>query len=210
AGIIHNYNGYLVVDSAQSIGGIKVDVKAEDVDFMSGIPYKWLNGPNGVGFLYVRENLIEKFEPDRLGWASTNDFVSLETMESRPLPNHAKRFEYGTLAFESVYALDAALDYINNLGIEAIERQNLKLVDLLRDKLQSIGVKFITPEGNRSPILSFYQENERALGRQLKEQQIYITARRWGRGQVRISPHFYNNEEDIEAFVNAYTKARRI
>ncbi|MCP4708174.1 MAG: aminotransferase class V-fold PLP-dependent enzyme, partial [Planctomycetes bacterium] len=116
ADIIHSYDGYLIVDSAQSLGGIKVDVIAENVDFMSGIPYKWLNGPNGVGFLYVRENLIEKFQPDRLGWASTNDFVSLETMESRPLPNHAKRFEYGTLAFESIYALDAALDYINNLG----------------------------------------------------------------------------------------------
>lgn len=50
AQIIHSYNGYLIVDAAQSIGGIKVDVKSEDVDFMSGIPYKWLNGPNGVGF----------------------------------------------------------------------------------------------------------------------------------------------------------------
>ena len=86
ADIVHDSNGYLVVDAAQSIGGIKVDVAAENVDFMSGIPYKWLNGPNGVGFLYVRKEIIPDFPPDRLGWSSTNDFKSLETMESNHCP----------------------------------------------------------------------------------------------------------------------------
>ncbi len=102
AEIIHAYGGYLIVDSAQAVGGVKVDVKKEGVDFLSGIPYKWLNGPNGVGFLYVREEIIPSFPPDRLGWSSTNEFVSLETMESAPLPDHAKRFQYGTLSYEGI------------------------------------------------------------------------------------------------------------
>jgi len=205
ADIIHTKSGYLIVDSAQAIGGIKVDVKAEDVDFLSGIPYKWLNGPNGAGYLYVRESLIPTFSPDRLGWSSTHDFKSLETFESNPLPETARRYEYGTLAYESVYALDAALDYINRIGIETIEQHNLKLVQVLRERLSGIGVRFFTPEGNKSPILTFFTENEQALGKHLLDREIRVTTRRWGSGHVRISPHFYNNEKDIEVFINEFT-----
>jgi len=205
AAVIHANKGFLIVDSAQAVGGIKVDVKAEDVDFFSGIPYKWLNGPNGVGFIYIREDLITQIKPDRLGWASTNDFKSLETMESNPLPESARRFEYGTLAFESIYALEAALDYTNKIGIENIERQNMKLVKILRKKLQHFGVEFFTPENTASPILSFFVENGQELGRKLKAQKVYITARHWKKDQIRLSPHFYNNEKDIEAFIQAFS-----
>ncbi len=206
ADIIHARNGYLIVDSSQAIGGFKVNVKEDNVDFLSGIPYKWLNGPNGVGFLYSRAELIPKFAPDRLGWWSTNDFKSLETMESNPLPENARRYEYGTLSFEGIYALDAALDYINNLGIEAIENQNLKLIGMIREELRKMNVEFFTPENNDAPILSFQIENEKILGRQMKENGIYITARRWGKAQARISPHFYNNEEDINNCIQALSK----
>jgi selenocysteine lyase/cysteine desulfurase len=205
ADIVHTYGGYLIVDSAQSIGGIKVDVKDENVDFMSGIPYKWLIGPNGLGFLYVREELISSITPDRLGWASTNDFTSLETMESNPLPETARRYEYGTLGFESVYGLDASLDYINRIGMDAIEQRNLKLVHTLRERLLAHKVKFFTPEENKSPILTFFTDNERIFGTEMKKNKIFITARRRKKGQIRISPHFYNNEEDIEAFMRTFS-----
>ncbi|MFA9454833.1 MAG: aminotransferase class V-fold PLP-dependent enzyme, partial [Candidatus Aminicenantaceae bacterium] len=206
ADIVHSFGGYLIVDSAQAIGGIKVDVRAEDVDFMSGIPYKWLNGPNGLGFLYVRESLVPIFQPDRLGWSSTDDFMSLETMESNPLPESARRYEYGTLSFESVYGLDAALDYIQGIGMGTIEKYNLGLVSYLRKRLRETNVRFFTPDGNRSPIVSFFTENEKVIGRKLKEKNIFVTARRWGKGQIRISPHFYNTEEDIDAFMSVFSK----
>lgn len=205
AEIIHAQGGYLIVDAAQSIGGIRVNVREEDVDFLTGIPYKWLNGPNGIGFLFVREKIIPTIPPDRVGWMTTNDFKSLETMESNPLPNTARRYEYGTLAFESLYALDAAVDYINRIGIEAIEQRNLMLVKMLREGLNKMGVNFFTPENNLSPILSFYMENEREKGKKIREKKVYITARRWDRGQFRLSPHFYNNEEDINRFFHAFS-----
>lgn len=206
AEIVHTYGGYLVVDSAQAIGGVRVNVKDENVDFMSGIPYKWLNGPNGLGFLYVREDIIPSFAPDRLGWASTHDFKSFETMESNPLPETARRYEYGTLGFESVYGLDAALDYINRIGMDAIEQRNFWLVNMLRERLVEKKVKFYTPQGNKSPILTFFMDNEQTFGKTMKEKNIFITARRREKGQVRISPHFYNNEEDIDAFMHAFSK----
>ena len=205
ADIIHTYGGYLIVDSAQAVGGVKVKVKEEGVDFLSGIPYKWLNGPNGVGFLYVREELIPEIAPDRLGWASTNDFKSLETMESNPLPNNARRYEYGTLSFEGIYALNTVLDYAQRIGIEAIERRNIRLIKRLREGLCEKGVEFYTPENNQAPILSFFTDNEKHIGSKLKEKGIYITARRCGKGQIRISPNYYNNEEDIDIFLKAFS-----
>ncbi|MFC1553341.1 aminotransferase class V-fold PLP-dependent enzyme [candidate division KSB1 bacterium] len=209
AEIIHARKGYLIVDSAQAIGGFRINVKEEDVDFMSGIPYKWLNGPNGVGFLYVNGKHIPEFMPDRLGWASTNDFKSLNTMESNPLPENARRYEYGTLSFEGIYALDAALDYINRIGIETVEQQNLKLIRLLREELRKMKVDFFTPENNEAPILSFFIEDYRKIGRELKEKGVYITARRWGKAQARVSPHFYNNEDDIHLFIDTLSEVMK-
>ena len=204
ADIVHAFGGYLIVDAAQSIGAVRIDVKEEDVDFMSGIPYKWLNAHNGVGFVYVREEIIPSVSPDRIGAFSTNDFVSLETYESRPLPENARRYEYGTLGFESIYGLEAAIDYIERVGIDAIEKRNLELIDLLREKLKRKGVSFFTPENNASPILSFFVQDEEGVREKMKERGVCITARRWARAHVRISPHFYNNKEDVNRFILAY------
>ena len=209
ADLIHAYGGYLVVDSAQGVGGVKINVKDEGVDFLSSIPYKWLGGPNGVGFFYIREDLIPLITPDRLGWDSTKGFKSLETMESTPLPEHASRFEYGTMNYEGIYGLDAALDYVNRIGIESIEQRNLKLVRMLRERLQKKGVKFYTPENNKSSILTFFIENEQAFGKKMKEKNIYLTARRKKKGHVRMSPHYYNNEEDIDIFMRAFSSIYR-
>ncbi len=207
ADIIHGANGYLVVDAAQSVGGIKVDVAAENVDFMSGIPYKWLNGPNGVGFLYVRKELIPGFPPDRLGWSSTHDFKSRETMESNPLPDTARRFEYGTLAYESVEGLEAAIDYMLAIGMNAVEERTLALSRLLRELLKKNGMRLFTPENTESPIVGCFVKNARAMTPTLRERRIYVTARTWaGDDYFRISPHFYNTEEDIERFVSTVAK----
>jgi len=205
ASIIHHYGGYLVVDGTQSIGTIPIDVTKEKVDFFTGAPYKWLLGPPGVGFFYIKEELIPLFSPDRLGWSSTENYALLESMESAPLPAHAKRFEYGTLNFEGVYALDVALDYITGIGIENIEQHNLRLVRILRERLGEKKVKFYSPEDNLAPILTFFIDNEKAFGQKVREKNIFVTARRWKDGQIRISPHIYNNEEDIEVFMNAFS-----
>jgi cysteine desulfurase / selenocysteine lyase len=203
ADIIHNRGGYLIVDGSQSIGGIRVNIKDEQVDVMAGIPYKWLTGPNGLGFFYIREELIPLIAPDRLGWSSFDGFESLETFESKPSPDTAKRYEYGTLSFEGIYALDAALDYFNQIGIEHIEQRNLRLIDLARSRLCEKGYKLLTPLHNQSPILSFFTDDEQAFARQMKAKGFYVTAGRRAEGYIRISPHFYNTEEEINTFVHA-------
>lgn len=202
--IVHGYGGYLFVDASQSVGSVRVNVAEEKVDFLTGIPYKWLAGPNGVGFLYVREALIPHIAPDRLGWASIDGFKSFETLESNPLLETARRYEYGTLSFEGIHGLDAALDYVNRIGVENIEQHNLQLIALLRARLREKGFRFLTPPNNRSSILSFFVDDADAFGARMREQGIRITARYRNEGYIRVSPHFYNSEKDIEAFVQAF------
>jgi len=204
ADLIHSYGGYLVVDGTQSTGGVKIDIKKEKVDVFSAAPYKWLIGPPGVGFFYVQEDLIPLFAPDRIGWATPEQHDPTEAMESGPYPNHAKRFQYGTLNFEGMYGLNAALDYLNNIGIEHIERRNLELITTLREKLRARNVRFLTPENNPAPILAFSVDNAQEIGRQIRQRSIFVSTKQWKGGNIRISPHFYNNEDDIETFLKAF------
>jgi len=76
----------------------------------------------------------------------------------------------------------------------------MTFISLLRKK----GVKFYTPENTKSPILSFYQDKENEFGAKMREKKIFVTARRWKKGHIRISPHFYNNEDDIDAFIDSF------
>jgi len=205
ADLIHSYGGYLVVDGTQSIGAVEIDIKKEKVDVFTAAPYKWLIGPPGVGFFYIREDLIPLFTPDRLGWASPESPDPSETMESGPLPEHARRYEYGTLNFEGMYALDAALDYLSRIGIGFIEQRNLELIYMLRERLCAKKVRFYTPEDNPAPILAFFIDDEKTFGRKMREKNIFVSVNSWKEPHIRISPHFYNNEEDIEAFMNAFS-----
>jgi len=97
-----------------------------------------------MGFFYVRKEIIPDFPPDRLGWSSTNDFKSLETLESNPLPDTARRFEYGTLAYESVEGLEAAVDYLNAIGMDVVEKRTLGLSRLLRKLLKKDGLRRVS------------------------------------------------------------------
>lgn len=149
-----------MVDGIHSVGAIQVDVRRGKVDFLAAGLYKWMLGPAGVGYFYIREDLIPLISPDRVGWGNTLGFIAesglfmLETLESQPLPENAERFEYAYLNWEGLHALDAELDYLNRIGMVSIEKRNLELVHMLREGLRQRDFRFYTPENNLAPILS--------------------------------------------------------
>ena len=69
-------------------------------------------------------------------------------------------------------------------------------------------MNFFTPENNYAPILTFYIDNEKEFGMKMRKNGIYVTARKWDKDHVRISPHFYNNENDIQLFCDIFSKVR--
>jgi selenocysteine lyase/cysteine desulfurase len=102
--------------------------------------------------------------------------------------------------------LEAALDYVSGIGIETIEAYNFHLTTLLRERLEQAGTTLITPPYSRSPITAFFIDDEVGFGKQMRERGILFAARQWKQGMIRISPHFYNTENDIEAFMEAYKR----
>ncbi len=100
--IVHEHGAYLIVDAIQSVGTMPIDVSRDDVDFLSCACYKWLLSPEGAAYFFVRDELIEKFEPPMLGWASV-DQKMFETVDfwdiwNPKLSKTASRFEAGSHA----------------------------------------------------------------------------------------------------------------
>jgi cysteine desulfurase/selenocysteine lyase len=200
ADIAHEHGAGVVVDSTQAIGALVTDVKKEGVDYVSAAPYKYLMGPAGLAFLYVKSDLIGELEPDRIGWKNQiweGDYAE----EPLDATLSAKKFEYGTLHFQGVYGLERSLKYLNDIGMENVERRIIQLSSYLWSRLSEIGKKMYTPRGTRSPIVSFYEQDAVETSAKLMEEKVKVTGREAHGGHIRVSPHFYNTTEDIDHFI---------
>ncbi|MBX5328562.1 MAG: aminotransferase class V-fold PLP-dependent enzyme [Candidatus Bathyarchaeota archaeon] len=119
--IAHEHGAYLIVDAIQSVGTMPIDVKRDNVDFLATACYKWLLSPPGTGYLYVKEELIEKFEPTFVGWASVKQEI-FETIDfwdiwSLKLSDTASRFEVGSPGFISFIGTMEALKLLLEFGL---------------------------------------------------------------------------------------------
>jgi selenocysteine lyase/cysteine desulfurase len=166
-------------------------------------------GPSGAGYLYVRRELIENFAPPFIGWASVRPevFETIEAWEIHHLnlSETASRFEVGTSSRVSFCGAAAALKLLLNTGIQNIEKRVLKLTDHLIRRLMEKSLKLQTPlePECRSGIVNFLIDDPRGRTRKLAEKGIIVSARSHG---IRVSPHFYNTEEEIDKLVEEATK----
>ncbi len=210
--IAHEHGAYLIVDAIQSAGVIPIDVKREGVDFLTMACYKWLLSPPGAAYLYVRENLIENFEPPYVGWASVKQEI-FETVDfwdiwSLRLSETASRFEVGTPSFLSFVGAAEAIKMLLDFGIENIEKRVLKLTDHLIEAVKALGLELQTPEERqyRSGIVNFKVDKPKEAVEHLKSNNIVVSVRANG---IRVSPHFYNTEEEIDKLVNEIKKVQK-
>jgi len=209
--IAREHGAFLIVDAIQSAGAMQIDVKKDDVDFLMSACYKWLLSPSGAGYLYVKEELIEKFEPPFVGWASVKPEI-FETIDfwdiwSLRLSETASRFEVGSPSFISLIGATEALKMLLNIGIEKIEGRILKITDHLMEAVKDLGLELQTPEESqhRSGIVNFKINKPQEVAEKLNNKGIVVSARAHG---IRVSPHFYNTEEEIEKFTEEIKKAK--
>ncbi|MDI6805284.1 MAG: aminotransferase class V-fold PLP-dependent enzyme [Candidatus Bathyarchaeia archaeon] len=207
--IAHQHQAYLIVDAIQSAGAIPIDVKRDNVDFLATACYKWLLSPPGAGYLYVKEELIEKFEPPFVGWASVKPEV-FETIDfwdiwSLRLSETAGRFEVGSPSFISLIGAAEALKMILDFGVENIEKRILKLTDYFIKAVKDLGLELFTPEErqHRSGIVLFRIKKPQEFVAELRRKGIVVSARAHG---IRVSPHFYNTEEEIDKLIEEIRK----
>lgn len=205
AELAHAHGAYLYTDAVQAIGMGPVDVKALDIDFMTTGSYKWLMAGFGVAPFYVRRELLDRIHPANVGWQVDKRLSGYEYEHYRT----ARKFEYASLSFGEVYQLKAALTYLRSVGVERAEAQSMSLVARLRKGLVDRGFRILTPEGNRSAIVSFYIAKPADDAQKiLDEARVTVSLQNGDRTEayggsgpvtrVRVSLSFFNNNADVD------------
>jgi cysteine desulfurase/selenocysteine lyase len=193
------------VDGIQTLGAFPT--ATEHVDMLAADAHKWLLGPCGAGLMYVRREVQEKVNPPIYGWHNVRcpDFVSQEQISLRP---DARKYEAGTHNLLGVVGLMAAMRLILEMTIENISRELLRKRTWLVPALQAKGCSVLhanAPPEIASGIVSFYQEGKDLpeLHRKLAEANIMTSLRvdRAGRRYIRLSPHFYNTDAELQRVV---------
>ena len=193
---------FFLVDAIQSLGALQLDVVKSHIDFLSADAHKWLLGPEGTGIFYCAKKAMRHLHVHNLGWTSVKNAGDYLTYDPTPLPN-AQRFESGTLNTAGIYGLKASLDLIQKIGIENIESRIFILTDQLVAGLTEKGYRVFSSRKphEKSGIVSFSHPNQKldALFELLMNNQVVCAQR--GKG-IRLSPHVYNTEEEIDFILN--------
>jgi selenocysteine lyase/cysteine desulfurase len=187
-----------VVDVIQGLGALALDVEAAKIDIAAASTHKWLLGPEGTGLLYVSDRVIEQLRPGRAGWRSMRSLFEW-TDFAIDFAEGAKRFESGTLNVYGIHALGGSLELLQEAGVAAIEERVLALTERAAVGLVERGFQVISSRrpGEISGIVTAVHPTIPAgdFVRRLAAVDIVAAARA---GRFRVSPHFYNTDEEID------------
>lgn len=195
--IAHAHGAKMLVDAIQGLGAM-VPPKMDHIDFLACGSHKWLMAPFGIGFLYVRPELVASLEPDHLGWWNLEDYTDFETKYPNLAPT-ARRFEIGNLAFEIIEGLGAAFAHFPDMS--AAEAHIHKLTDRLIEGIGPAGgIGTPLDHNRRAGIIRFETGDAEAVHARLREMDVYASLRT---GAVRFAPHFWNTLEEMDRTVDA-------
>ena len=198
--IAHANGALFLVDAYQGIGQIPTDLGASNVDIYVAGPLKWLLGGPGLAYLYVRPELVQQLRPRMAGWFGVqNQFgFDINHFEFR---DDARRFELGTPALHMVHSALGGQEIIDEITVPRIRERNEYLTELLLDRARNEGFKIrgAPHPDDRSAIIMIALDNPKGAVDHLAERGIIIDHRP---GHVRVSPHFYNLESEIELVIS--------
>lgn len=201
----HKHGALLIVDGTQSAGQIKIDA-ASGVDAVATSTYKWLCGPFGTGVMYVSPQL-QKLNPGIVGWRSHKDMWDFRA-DRLELPDNAKRYEFGTMAYGTAFGATESVRHILDTGIDNIVEHNRRVSKRLIAGLEDLGAEVLGPmsEADRSATVAarFPGKNSRDFAKTLKEANVIASLRR---DFIRFSPHYYNNIDDIDEGIAAIKRS---
>jgi selenocysteine lyase/cysteine desulfurase len=195
-------NVLLCVDAIQSLGVIPMDVMAFHIDFLSADAHKWLLGPEGIGIFYCRRELAERLDPPLIGWKSVQNEFDFDH-PAFCLKTDAQRFEEGSMNLMGIFGAGAAIELLFEVGINDVEGRVLGLGDVIIQEAEKRGYPILTPkvQAARGGNITFSGNFDPTRMRDaLREQGIMVNVRGGG---LRVSPHFYNTEEELRAFFTA-------
>jgi len=196
------------VDAIQSLGVLPMDVKRDHIDFLAADGHKWLLSVEGLGGFYISSTALDAIRPAVVGWNSMVNPLDFMSYDFTLRPG-AVRFEEGSFNTMSIQAFGAALSLFHEVGVENIEKQIMLLGDKILAELKRRNFEVLNsviPE-ERSGIISFAGGLDlKKLSGFMAENQVSLTVRD---GMVRLSPHFYNSENEIDRFFDLLDRFRK-
>lgn len=195
-------NIILSVDAIQGLGALQLDTKKCNIDYISCGTQKWMLGLQGMAFIYVSSSLQQKIEPAFIGWLSVENAWDLLKFDLS-LKKSAAVFQTGTVNALGIYVLNTVLKKLEEFGFMRIENRVIDNTLFLREKLRKNGLHLYPhqlEEKYFSGIVTFKHSDAQGLFNWLSERKIVTSLRE---GMIRLSPHFYNDEIDVEKVVDA-------
>ena len=203
----HRKGAVVILDAYQATGAVPIDVRGLKVDFLIGGSVKWLCGGSGAGYLYAREDLIGKYQPAITGWFSDKRPFDFRVGEI-DYAEDAHRFMGGTPSVPALYAARAGYEIIQQVGVEAIRAKSKRQTALLIELALEQGLSVNTPgraERRGGTVCVDFPCSEDASVR-LIERGFIIDWR--PRAGIRISPHFYNSDDECRAIMEEIRRLR--
>jgi selenocysteine lyase/cysteine desulfurase len=197
--IAHEHGAFVFLDDFQDCGTRPVDVKALGVDFYVTGTLKYLLGPPGLAFLYVREDLIESLAPTVTSWFAQRNVFTFDTKLLDPAPS-ARRFEGGSPPIPLLYAAVPGLELLSGLGMSNVAAQIEKLARAFLEGACQLGIESKTPLDSIGPLVVLRSHDASSLVARLAERNIVTSSRHDG---VRFAFHVYNDLADVEAVLLA-------
>ncbi|HXW91345.1 MAG TPA: aminotransferase class V-fold PLP-dependent enzyme [Terriglobales bacterium] len=208
--LAHAHGAYVYADIAQAAGSTPIDVRESDVDFCACSSFKWLMADFGLGFLFVKEALL-----DRILRRTQYGYFEAKTLESHFLPGDSPNpavytwdlerdasghFEVGTHAIGTAHVLAESLPYIRRIGVENIHAYRQPMLKRLHEEMPRLGFEPLTPPDSTSALVSFAARDYKAIVGRLEKAGVNA---RVSRSYIRISPSVFNDMKDIDRLLEA-------
>jgi selenocysteine lyase/cysteine desulfurase len=208
--LAHAKGAYVYADVVQAAGNTPIDVRRSGVDFCACSTFKWLMGDFGLGFLYVREDLLDRVvHRTQVGYQQADTemhYLPSDPPADTPVtwtlhPDASGHFEVGTYGQGAVNALSVSLPYLRRLGVERIQAHRQPLLRRLHDEMPRLGWTSITPRETPSPLVAFTMSGaEHRFAERLRAAKVSVSL--YG-DRIRISPSVFNDGRDIERLLDA-------
>jgi len=197
-GLAHDRGALVLLDDYQDCGSRTVDVKAMDVDFYVSGTLKYLLGPPGLAFMYVRKSLIESLVPTVTGWFGQANPFAFDVKRLEP-SSTARRFQAGTPPIPTIFGAREGVCLLQEIGLREIADHVKSLTASLLAGVRDLGIETKTPADSVGPLIVLRAKDTDALVQELARNGMVVSSRKDG---LRISFHVYNTHEDVQSLLH--------
>jgi selenocysteine lyase/cysteine desulfurase len=212
AAACHAQGALLLLDVSQCCGAMPMNVNELGADFLVSAGYKWLFGPFGTGFFWIKHELLSRVRPAPFYWMAvtgSDNFAKLNFADPQPADS-AKRWDAPEWASHfnfNLVGLDASLEFVLRLGAHTVERHNRELIELMyarlpKDRCVSASPMEASKRGPYGCFAARTPEKTAELYHKLRAENVIVSLRE---GNIRVSPHLYNTERDIDRLISVVT-----